>query len=39
MCDLHESTGPAVGRRTLIRGAGGLLIGGGLVAATATAAP
>jgi len=49
MCELHEdldSTGVAaaspltdgVGRRTLIRGAGGLLLGGGLVAATATAA-
>ena len=38
MCELHETTRPAVGRRTLIRGAGGLLIGGGLVAATATAA-
>ena len=38
MCELHETTSPAVGRRTLIRGAGGLLIGGGLVAATATAA-
>jgi len=38
MCELHETTSRAVGRRTLIRGAGGLLIGGGLVAATATAA-
>jgi len=38
MCELHETTSPSVGRRTLIRGAGGLLIGGGLVAATATAA-
>jgi hypothetical protein len=38
MCELHEPTSPAVGRRTLIRGAGGLLIGGGLVATTATAA-
>jgi hypothetical protein len=38
MCELHETTSPAVGRRTLIRGASGLLIGGGLVAATATAA-
>src|SRR6476620_4046291 len=49
MCELHEdldSTGVAaaspltdgVGHRTLIRGAGGLLLGGGLVAATATAA-
>ncbi|CAN7576106.1 peptidoglycan-binding protein [Terrabacter sp. LjRoot27] len=38
MCELHETASPAVGRRTLIRGAGGLLIGGGLVAATATAA-
>lgn len=38
MCELHESVSPAVGRRTLIRGAGGLLVGGGLLAATATAA-
>jgi hypothetical protein len=49
MCELHEDLGdtgaaaPAsltggLGRRTLIRGAGGLLLGGGLVAATATAA-
>lgn len=38
MCELHEPTTPAVGRRTLIRGAGGLLLGGGLVATTATAA-
>jgi hypothetical protein len=38
MCELHETTSPAVGRRTLIRGAGGLLLGGGLLSATATAA-
>ncbi len=38
MCELHETASPSVGRRTLLRGAGGLLIGGGLVAATATAA-
>lgn len=38
MCELHETASPAVGRRALIRGAGGLLIGGGLVAATATTA-
>ncbi|GGN06684.1 hypothetical protein GCM10009721_37950 [Terrabacter tumescens] len=38
MCELQETTSPSVGRRTLIRGASGLLIGGGLVAATATAA-
>ena len=37
MCELHETASPSVGRRTLLRGAGGLLIGGGLVAATATA--
>jgi len=38
MCELHETASPSVDRRTLLRGAGGLLIGGGLVAATATAA-
>ena len=39
MCELHEPVQPsAVGRRTLLRGASGLLLGGGLVAATATAA-
>ena len=38
MCELHEPTTSAVGRRTLMRGAGGLLLGGGLVAATASAA-
>lgn len=40
MCELHEDLGTTggVGRRTLIRGAGGLLLGGGLIAATATAA-
>ncbi|GAA5035989.1 hypothetical protein GCM10023258_38470 [Terrabacter aeriphilus] len=38
MCELHETTTPAVGRRTLLRGAGGLLLGGGLVAATSSAA-
>jgi hypothetical protein len=38
MCELHETTSPAVGRRTLIRGAGGLLLGGGLLSAPATAA-
>jgi hypothetical protein len=38
MCELHGTTSPAVGRRTLIRGAGGLLLGGGLLSATATAA-
>ena len=49
MCELHEDLGitgtrassllgEGVGRRTLIRGAGGLLLGGGLLAATATAA-
>ncbi|MGO4601853.1 peptidoglycan-binding protein [Terrabacter sp. 2YAF2] len=38
MFELHETASPSVGRRTLLRGAGGLLIGGGLVAATATAA-
>src|SRR6476661_1168439 len=38
MCELHETASPSVGRRTLLRGAGGLLIGGGLLSATATAA-
>ena len=48
MCELHDPASEfgtseplvaaAVGRRTLLRGAGGLIIGGGLVAATATAA-
>ncbi|WP_374971397.1 peptidoglycan-binding protein [Terrabacter sp. BE26] len=38
MCELHEIESPAVTRRTLLRGAGGLLVGGGTIAATATAA-
>ena len=38
MCELHEVESPAVARRTLLRGAGGLLVGGGILAATATAA-
>lgn len=42
MCELHDdsqlTTTPAVGRRTLIRGAGGLLVGGGLLVAGASAA-
>ncbi|GAB3888024.1 peptidoglycan-binding protein [Terrabacter terrigena] len=38
MCELHETTGPELGRRTLLRGAGGLLLAGGLVGATGSAA-
>jgi len=41
MCELHETAttaSTALGRRTLLRGAGGLLLTGGVVAATATAA-
>ncbi|MDV3221298.1 peptidoglycan-binding protein [Intrasporangium sp.] len=39
MCEHHEEVArPSVARRTLIRGAGGLLLGGGLVTASATAA-
>jgi len=46
MCELHEhrgphearTTSPDVGRRALVRGAGGLLLGGGLVVAGAGAA-
>lgn len=38
MCELHETSTPELGRRTLIRGAGGLLLAGGLVGVTGTAA-
>jgi len=38
MCELHETTSPDLGRRTLIRGAGGLLLAGGLVGVTGSAA-
>lgn len=42
MCEFHDdsqpTTTPEVGRRTLMRGAGGLLLGGGLVVAGAGAA-
>lgn len=39
MCEHHEQpTSSPIARRTLIRGAGGLLIGGGLVTATAATA-
>ncbi|EWT05045.1 peptidoglycan-binding protein [Intrasporangium chromatireducens Q5-1] len=39
MCDTHEPSAPAsVARRTLLRGAGGLVLAGGLVASGATAA-
>ena len=38
MCELHETSAPEIGRRTLVRGAGGLLLAGGLIGVTGSAA-